>query len=66
MTFESHQDFSTTLARISAITLGGSPELKAYRNETRRTETNDNQAQFEEHLHYAMGYKASTVNDWAV
>ena len=62
MTYESNQDWGVTMARISCITLGGSDSLKAYRYANHRSETNDNQAEFERHLHDAMGYKASTVN----
>ena len=63
--YNSDQDFATTMAYISAITLTGSPALNKYRAETYRSETNENQRQFEGFLHRAMGYKASTVNDWA-
>jgi len=66
MTYESNQDWATTMARISCITLQGTDSLKAYRHQVYRTETNDNQQWFEKHLHDAMGYKSSTVNDWGV
>jgi len=63
--YSSDQDFAVTMAHISAITLTGSPALNKYRAETYRCETQENQRQFEGFLHRAMGYKASTVNDWA-
>jgi hypothetical protein len=65
MIISSDQDFATTLARISAITLTGTPQLNRYRQETRRCDTSENQQEFEAYLHRAMGYKTSTVNDWA-
>jgi len=65
MIYTSNQDFATGMARITAMTLQGSDEHKAWRHEYYRTGTNDNQQEFEGYLHEAMGYKASTVNDWA-
>ena len=58
MTYESNQDWGTTMARICCISLGGSPSLRRYRQEYYRTETSEGQAQFEKHLHEAMGYRA--------
>ena len=58
MTFESNQDWATTMAHISAITLQGDSSLRTWRYEYRRSDTNDNQAEFERHLHDAMGYRA--------
>ena len=66
MIYDSHQDFATSMARIEAITLGGDPSMRAWRHTHYRTLTNENQRAFERHLHDAMGYKRSTVNDWGV
>ena len=62
MLYESNQDFATTMARIQGITLQGN---QAWRAANQRTFFNANQASFERYLHQAMGYKASTVQDWA-
>ena len=63
MTYESNQDWATTMARISALTLQGDYQLKTWRHEYRRSDTNDNQAEFERHLHDAMGYRADHANE---
>ena len=65
MIYDSRQDFATGMARITAITLQGSADHKAWRHEYYRSGTNDNHQEFERYLHQAMGYKASTVQDWA-
>ena len=62
MLYESNQDFATTMARIQGITLQGN---QAWRATYQRSFFNANQASFERYLHQAMGYKASTVQDWA-
>ena len=62
MTIESNQDFATNMARIQAITLQGD---QSWRAANQRSFFNANQVRFERYLHQAMGYKASTVNDWA-
>ena len=59
--YQSHQDFCTCLAAIEAITL---QRHMRWKYTYHRTMYNDNQAQFERHLHAAMGYKTSTVDDW--
>ncbi len=59
MSFESNQDFATSMARIQGITLQGDQRWKAA---NMRSYYNRNQADFERYLHQAMGYKASTVN----
>ena len=52
------------MARICCITLGGSDSTRARRQQLLRTRQAEDQAYFEEHLHKAMGWKASTVQDW--
>ena len=64
ITYESWQDFHADMARISAITLKGSDQMRAWRHENNRTQQLEDQAHFEGHLHKAMGWKASTVQDW--
>ena len=56
--YTSNQDFATSMARMSATSLWLHEHLP-------RTLAHDSQATFERHLHDAMGWKASTVNDWA-
>ena len=56
--YESWQDFATSMARMSATSLWLHEHLP-------RTLAHDSQTTFERHLHDAMGWKASTVNDWA-
>lgn len=60
--FASRQDFDTSMAAIHGITLQRGLAFKFASN---RTMYNDNQFDFERSLHGAMGYKASTVDDWA-
>ena len=50
ITYESSQDFHTTMARISCITLSGSDDMRARRQELLRTRQAEDQAYFEEHL----------------
>lgn len=59
--YQSRQDFSTRLAAIEGMSL---QRHMAWKYTYHRAMYNDNQAQFERHLHGAMGYKASTVDDW--
>ena len=58
--YNSDQDHATTMARISGITLQSSKYWAA----THRTTFNSMQRQFEGYLHRAMGYKASTQQDY--
>ena len=64
-TYESWQDFYTTMARISCITLAGPQRHRAWRHENNRTMVAEQQTCFERELHNAMGWKPSTVQDWA-
>lgn len=64
MIYESNQDFGARMARIESITLQGDARQREWMQQNFRTMTNRNQQSFERHLHDAMGYKASTVNDW--
>ena len=59
--YNSHQDFATKMARISAILLQTN---LAWKYENFRSDYNDQDDQFRMHLHKAMGWRASTVNDW--
>lgn len=60
--YQSRQDFATRMAQIEGITLQCN---LAWKFANYRVEYNDNQDHFERNLHNAMGYKASTVDDWA-
>ena len=59
--YESDQDFATKMACIATITMGGD---EGWKYENFRSFCNDNDARFRHHLHEAMGWKASTVEDW--
>ena len=55
--YSSNQDWATAMARISSTSLFLHDLLP-------RTLAHDSQATFERHLHDAMGWKPSTVDDW--
>ena len=59
--YSSRQDFDACMASIHGITL---QRNLAFKYATQRVMYNQNQADFERSLHGAMGYKASTVDDW--
>ena len=59
--YDSRQDFATKMARIETITLPGD---LAWKYATDRSYYNQNDAQFRRQLHSAMGWKASTIQDW--
>ena len=61
--YESDQDFAVKMARIQTITMGGD---NGWKYENFRSFCNENDARFRGYLHRAMGYKASTVQDWNV
>ena len=62
MTYSSRQDFSATMAQ----SLGTWLRFAAvFPSAVTRTQLNTDQDNFERHLHSAMGWKKSTVNDWA-
>ena len=63
MSFSSDQDFYTNMAIISAITLKGSTGKYFHRYARNLYSRNANA--FSRHLHSAMGYKQSTVDDLA-
>ena len=58
--YDSRQDFATKMARIETITL---KDNLAWKYANFRSEYNDNDLSFRKHLHAAMGYKRSTVED---
>lgn len=60
--YSSHQDFATRMARITTITMRGN---LAWKYQNYRTDYNQQDADFRMHLHEAMGWKPSTVQDWA-
>ena len=62
ITYPSRQDFNARMASIHGITL---QRNLAFKYAAQRATYNQNQAEFERSLHGAMGYKASTVDDWA-
>ena len=64
MLYSSNQDFYAQMAAISAITLKG--VTGKWLHENYRTIQNNSEEQFSRQLHKAMGYKASTVNEWEV
>ena len=55
--YSSRPDFATSMARCSATSLFLHELLP-------RTLAHSSQANFERYLHDAMGWKASTVDDW--
>ena len=55
--YNSRQDFSTQMAVLAKPFQGG---FRLFG----RTLASENQTQFENYLHDAMGWKSSTVNDW--
>ena len=56
--YQSNQDFAARMAAMSATSVW-------LHNHLPRTLAHDSQVTFERHLHDAMGWKASTVQDWA-
>ena len=60
ITYHSDQDHATTLATISGISLQSSH----YWASNHRTTFNAMQRSFEGYLHRAMGYKASTIQEY--
>ena len=62
MTYSSNQDFHTELARSLGTWLRFG-ELFPYTQS--RTQLNYDRNEFARHLHAAMGWKKSTVDDWA-
>ena len=61
MSYSSRQDFSTDMAIITAQMLKGS--TGEYFNRYARNLYSQNVNDFSRHLHGAMGYKQSTVDD---
>ena len=58
--YNSDQDHATTMAHISGITL----QHSEYWARNHRTQFNQMQRSFEGYLHRAMGYKASTIQEY--
>ena len=58
--YNSDQDHATTMAAISGTTLQSS----RYWATNHRTTFNQMQRSFEGYLHRAMGYKASTIQEY--
>ena len=63
MSYSSNQDFSTSMAIITGQSLKGS--TGQYFNRYARNLYSLNVKDFSRHLHGAMGYKKSTVDDLA-
>ena len=60
MTYSSRQDFSTTMAQSIGVWLRF---VKTFPGVYCRTAINADQDNFERHLHSAMGWKKSTVQE---
>ena len=58
-TFDSRQDFAIKMASIAATS-------SFLHNLLPRTLAHSCQTSYERHLHDAMGWKASTVDDWGL
>ena len=62
MTYSSRQDFATTMAASQANILRLNQKMPEFFS---RTQKEQDQETFARYLHSAMGWKKSTVQDWA-